>query len=239
MIPKIIHYCWFGKSPLPREVKKCIKSWKKYCPDYEIIQWNEDNFDVNEHSFTRAAYKEKAWAFVSDYARLKILYENGGIYFDTDVELIKNIDFLLKNECYLGRQQNGNKCNTGIGFGCEKNSNIIRTMLEIYDNVTFNAMDKMNVACPRLNSIALEKYGFVYENRTQELEGVTVYEAKYFDPIAPNSALNIFCSETISIHHYSASWESKKVRIKRKISNFIGQDKVNKMKYIIKNKVVE
>ena len=97
MIPKVIHYCWFGGKPLPKDVLDCIASWKKYCPEYEIRQWNETNFDLDCHPFVRSAYNAKAWAFVSDYARLKIVFDNGGIYFDTDVELLKNIDFLLSN----------------------------------------------------------------------------------------------------------------------------------------------
>ena len=90
MIPKIIHYCWFGGKELPIEVKKCIASWRKMCPDYEIIRWNESNFDVGQHPFVREAYKAKVWAFVSDYARLKVVYDNGGIYLDTDVETLRN-----------------------------------------------------------------------------------------------------------------------------------------------------
>ena len=120
MIPKIINYCWFGKNPLPTSVKKCINSWKKYCPDYKIIQWDETNFDVKSNMFVKEAYEAKAWAFVSDYARLKVKYENGGIYFDTDVELVKNLDFLLKNSAYIGIQQSEYLCNTGLGFGAEK-----------------------------------------------------------------------------------------------------------------------
>lgn len=102
MIPKVIHYCWFGGKPIPNDVKKCINSWKKKCPDYEIKCWNESNFDVNAHPFTKAAYEAKAWAFVSDYARLKVVYDHGGIYLDTDVELLKNLDFLLKYDFYIG-----------------------------------------------------------------------------------------------------------------------------------------
>ena len=109
MIPKVIHYCWFGNKPLPKEVKKCIESWKKYAPDYKIIQWNESNFNVHQHPFMDAAYKANAWAFVSDYARLKIIFDNGGIYFDTDVEVLKKPDFLLNNSFYIGVQQDGKR----------------------------------------------------------------------------------------------------------------------------------
>lgn len=100
-IPKIIHYCWFGGNILPDKVQKCIESWKRYCPDYKIICWNESNYDVNKIRYTKEAYKEKKWAFVSDYARLDIIYENGGIYLDTDVELICGMDILLQNDVFL------------------------------------------------------------------------------------------------------------------------------------------
>lgn len=101
MIPKVIHYCWFGNNPLPNDVKKCIKSWEKYCPDYEIKRWDEHNFDVYQNEFIKSAYDAKAWAFVSDYARLKIIYDEGGIYLDTDVELQKNLDGLRKMMVFL------------------------------------------------------------------------------------------------------------------------------------------
>lgn len=120
MIPKMIHYCWFGGKPLPKDVLDCIKTWEKYCPDYEIKRWDESNFDVNSHPFMKAAYEAKAWAFVSDYARLKVVYDNGGIYLDTDVELLKKPDFLLENQCYIGIQQPESLCTTGLWFWCPK-----------------------------------------------------------------------------------------------------------------------
>lgn len=101
-IPKKIHYCWFGRNPLTESAKKCIESWKKYCPEYEIIEWNENNFDLTENRYAREAYEQKKWAFVSDYARLKIVYEQGGIYMDVDVELIKPLDELTELDGYMG-----------------------------------------------------------------------------------------------------------------------------------------
>ena len=102
MIPKIIHYCWFGGNPLPELAIKCIESWKKYLPDYEIKEWNESNFDINCCAYVREAYEAKKWAFVSDYARFWILYQHGGLYFDTDVELIKSIDDLIVKGAFMG-----------------------------------------------------------------------------------------------------------------------------------------
>lgn len=144
MIPKKIHYCWFGRKSLPIDVKRCIKSWKRYAIDYEIIEWNESNFDINCNLFVKTAYEAGAWAFVSDYARLKIIYDNGGIYFDTDVELLKSPDFLLKNQCYIGVQQDGKLCTTGLGFGAVKSSSVVEDMIKKYNNIVFSLEDKKN-----------------------------------------------------------------------------------------------
>ena len=116
MIPKVIHYCWFGGNTKPASVLKCIESWKKYCPDYEIREWNEENFPVGDNLYCKQAYEAKKWAFATDYARLVIVYNNGGIYLDTDVEVIKPLDDLLNHKFFIGRQQ-GFQVNTGSGFG--------------------------------------------------------------------------------------------------------------------------
>lgn len=235
MIPKKIHYCWFGKKPLPKEVIKCIKSWEKFCPDYEIIRWDETNFDIECSPFVKKAYSEKAWAFVSDYARLKIIYDSGGIYLDTDVELIKNLDFLLNNECYIGVQQNESLCNTGLGFGAIKGNSVVYEMLKEYDNITFNIERKLEIACPYLNSKVLARKGFIFSNEIQEVEGAVVYPPQYFDPLSPGEKMkNLYCEDTISIHHYSASWMSKRIRIKRKFVRMIGQDKASTFKRKLK-----
>lgn len=118
MIPRKIHYCWFGRGEKPRLAQKCIASWKKYCPDYEIIEWNEDNFDVNRNAYTQMCYKEKKYAFLTDYLRLLIVEEHGGIYFDTDVEAVRSFDELLDNPAFFGFE-NDRFVNTGEGFGAE------------------------------------------------------------------------------------------------------------------------
>lgn len=118
MIPKKIHYCWFGRGEKPKLAKKCIQSWKKYCPDYEIIEWNEDNFDIDQYPYLRWCYDNKKWAFLSDFARLLVVYQNGGIYFDTDVELIKTPDELLGCNAFFGFENDKNIA-TGLGFGAE------------------------------------------------------------------------------------------------------------------------
>lgn len=120
MIPKTIHYCWFGGKPLPRTARKCLASWRKMCPDYKIKRWDESNFDVWQHPFVASAYDTGAWAFVSDWVRLKVLYDNGGVYLDTDVKLLKPLDELLENQCYIGVQQSGRLCNTGLALAQPK-----------------------------------------------------------------------------------------------------------------------
>ena len=136
MIPKVIHYCWFGGQPLPESALKCIESLRRFCPDYEIKQWSEENYDVNKIQYIKEAYQEKKFAFVTDVARLDIIYSEGGIYLDTDVELIKSLDELLYNSLYLGMERAG-RVNTGLGFGAEVNHPIVRDNLELYTDISF------------------------------------------------------------------------------------------------------
>ena len=235
-IPKVIHYCWFGKNPLPKDVKKCIKSWKKYCPEYEIKEWNENNFDINFNEFVKKAYEQRCWAFVSDYARLKILYDNGGIYLDTDVELIKNMDFLLKNKCYFGQQQKGRKVATGLGFASVKGHKILRELMYDYETRTFDIVNKDELACPNLNTKVLEKHGYKYSAGVTILDDneTIIYPVEYFDPLSPGTSNTYLSDKTVSIHHYSATWTSQKNQLKRKIFNLIGLERINRLKRIIK-----
>lgn len=230
MIPKVIHYCWFGGNPIPDDLKKCIESWKKFCPDYEIEKWDESNFDIHCHPFVESAYNAKAWAFVSDYARLKIVYDNGGIYLDTDVELLKNLDFLLNNACYIGIQQPELLCNTGLGFGAEKLSPVVCKMLQKYDGIIFGEQEKTKIACPWLNNEVIKSIGFVDTNKITYLRGVTVYPPQYFDPLSTGNTENLLCADSVSVHHYAASWTSGKVRIKRKLIRLFGEERYYQIK---------
>lgn len=234
MIPKVIHYCWFGGKPLPKDVEKWIKSWKRCCPDYEIRQWNESNFDVSAHPFTKAAYEAKAWAFVSDYARLKILYENGGIYLDTDVELLKPLDDLLDTPCFVAVDQVDGVVATGLGFGAEAKSTAVKAMLDIYDNVEYDENNRKAFACPLLNTKALERFVTVSKSQICRTPELTAYPPRYFDPYAPGKSENLMCEDTYSIHHYSASWMPLTARLRRKIVELIGQERVAKLKGILK-----
>lgn len=235
MIPKVIHYCWFGNNPLPFEVKKCINSWKKICPDYEIRRWDETNFDVYQNDFIKSAYGSKAWAFVSDYARLKIVYDEGGIYLDTDVELKKSLDELRKNEGFFAIQQEGHYCNTGLGFGAKKENEIVKTMLELYDDLIYSEENKFSIACPYLNTKALEKYGYSYSDDVIVIHNNLVLPPRFMDPIAPGkNKENLLCNDTVSIHHYSASWMDDKTVRRRKIIRIIGEKRIYKIKKILK-----
>lgn len=235
MIPKVIHYCWFGNNPLPFEVKKCINSWKKICPDYEIRRWDETNFDVYQNDFIKSAYGSKAWAFVSDYARLKIVYDEGGIYLDTDVELKKSLDELRKNEGFFSIQQEGHYCNTGLGFGAKKENEIVKTMLDLYDDLIYSEENKFSIACPYLNTKALEKYGYSYSDDVIVIHNNLVLPPRFMDPIAPGkNKENLLCNDTVSIHHYSASWMDDKTVRRRKIIRIIGEKRIYKIKKILK-----
>ncbi len=234
MIPKVIHYCWFGNNPLPFEVKKCINSWKKICPDYEIRRWDETNFDVYQNDFIKSAYGSKAWAFVSDYARLKIVYDEGGIYLDTDVELKKSLDELRKNEGFFAIQQEGHYCNTGLGFGAKKENEIVKTMLDLYDDLIYSEENKFSIACPYLNTKALEKYGYSYSDDVIVIHNNLVLPPRFMDSIAPGkNKENLLCNDTVSIHHYSASWMDDKTVRRRKIIRIIGEKRIYKIKKIL------
>lgn len=237
MIPKVIHYCWFGGKPLPANIKKCMKSWKKYCPDYKIVEWNEENFNISDHPFVKAAYDAKAWAFVSDFVRLQVIYKYGGIYLDTDVKLLKNLDFLLKNNYFVGVQQSHFQINTGLGFGAEKGCSVIKRMLAEYDEITFNHEKRKEIMCPILNTNTFMVMGYTFEDKLVKLEGGLILPPKYMDPIAPGKAKkNLMCEQSISIHLYLGSWTSWRQRIKRKIFLFIGQQRVNEIKHFLGRK---
>lgn len=215
MIQKKIHYCWFGRGELTTKAKKCIQSWKKYCPDYEIIEWNEDNFDVNQNEYTKKVYFEKKYAFLSDYARLKVVYEYGGIYLDLDVEIIKNFDDLLENKAFFGFENNDYVA-SGLGFGGEKGNIAVKTLLDEYDQLLDGTKDV--IGCPTLNTEGLVKLGLVRNGQFQKLSECTVYPAEYFNPYDnPTGRLNI-TKNTYSIHWFAKSWMDKKTIIRSKLT---------------------
>lgn len=219
MIPKKIHYCWFGGNPLPELAQKCIESWRKFCPDYEIIEWNESNYDVSKNLYMSQAYENKRWGFVPDYARLDIIYNHGGIYLDTDVEIIKPIDELLTLEAFAGVEQNSEYVALGLGFGAEKEHPTIKALRDYYDDLKFVENGELNLTpAPRINSTALESLGYRFSNEIMNTCGMTVFPSEYFCPINYDTDELTVTENTYSIHHYTASWydESQRYALKLK-----------------------
>jgi hypothetical protein len=216
-IPKKIHYCWFGGNPIPVHLQKFMESWSKFCPDYEIIKWEESNYDVNKNLYMKQAYKAKKWGFVPDYARLDIIYNYGGIYLDTDVELVKSLDDLLYDEMFCGFESNSYVA-LGLGFGAVMGHPILKTMMEQYEKLKFlNEDGSLNlIASPSYQSEILSQCGFKLNNKYQNINGVAVYPTEVFCPISVLKCVNHSNMNTHSIHHYEASWvmdsELKKMR---------------------------
>ena len=188
MIPKIIHYCWFGGKPLPKSAEKCIASWKKYLPDYEIKRWDESNFDVNAIPYTREAYAACKFAFVSDYARFWILYHYGGVYFDTDVEVIRPIDDIINRGGFLGVESNRNgiyTVNPGLGFAATQGTAVIGEMVNLYSTFHFintdGASDLKNIV--EITTDYLSSKGLQNTDEIQDCCGFTIYPKDYFCPI--------------------------------------------------------
>lgn len=209
MIPKVIHYCWFGGNPKPKLAKKCFRSWKKYCPDYEIVEWNEDNYDINSAPlYVRQAYEAKKWAFVTDYVRLQVVYEHGGIYLDTDVELVRGLDDFLDNRAYFGFEDDLH-VNTGLGFGCEKGHILLRDLMEDYHGIAYLREDGSfdNMPCPKRNTEVFLRSGLVQDGSRQLLDnGVLVLPDEYLNPKNWKTGQLQLTQNTYSIHHYGASW---------------------------------
>jgi len=208
-IPKIIHYCWFGGKPLRDEFKEYIETWKKYCPDYEIVRWDESNFDYKRNEYMYEAYKHKKWSFVSDFARLDAIYRYGGVYLDTDVELVRNIDDLLYDDAFCGFEDR-KFVNNGLGFGAVSGFPIIRDMMKTYDDISFvNRDGTLNLmAGPEYQTHMLRELGLKMNNTLQEIQGMKIYPSDVL------SATNLLTREiaitnnTYAIHHYAATWYS-------------------------------
>lgn len=217
---KIIHYCWFGGSPLPKLVKKCIESWKKCCPDYEIKEWNEINFDVNCCDYVKEAYQAQKWAFVSDYCRFFVLYNYGGVYLDTDVELLKPIDAL--GDSFVGFEV-ARKVNSGLLRAANSHDSICKMMLDSYADDHFIKPDgslNLVTVCDRETQILVD-HGLKLNNKMQEILGTKVYPTEFFQPTDLSTGKVTKTSKTVAIHHYAASWESRSNVVRGKIYQLI------------------
>lgn len=222
MIPKKIHYCWFGGNPYPDDFKRYLESWKKNCPDYEIIEWNESTFDIQSNLYVKEAYECKKWAFVTDYVRLWAIFNYGGIYMDTDVEVLKSLDVFLKDEAFSGFERI-DAVPTGIMAG-EKGHRAIRDMLEDYKDKRFINVDgTMNL---HTNVEYITRYfvenGLRLNNTLQIINGFTMYPKEYFCPKNSRTLEVELTENTYTIHHFAGSWTEGKTQRRRRIKKLLG-----------------
>lgn len=228
---KKIHYCWFGHNPIPELNAKCIASWAKFLPDWEVVRWDEDKIDINTcPEFVKKAYEEKKWAFVCDYIRLKALNDYGGLYLDTDMELIKNPENLFDNNLVFGFASKGL-------LSCEiiyatPNNEIIKRVMNFYENATFDKRKTGLITMPSIVTKILAKNKYIKKNgKYQKTENViTVYPRDYFSPFNPYRMIGQtgITSNTYSIHHFAASWQKREmlvIKLFKKINKIIFKNK--------------
>ena len=226
---KKIHYCWFGGKKLPKEVEKCIATWKKFLPDYEIKEWNESNFDINTCTFVKEAYENKKWAFVSDYVRIYALYHEGGIYFDTDMKITKDVSNIVDKEMFLGYEDSGYVGTAVIGVK-EKNNKYIKEILDYYNRIEhFDADIIYNYANPVIITRILKKYDNKVDEKGIRIfdNNVYIYPRDYFYPLSYNYAERVFTDNTCMVHLFSATWtdkgEKRTIGIYRKFGPDVGK----------------
>lgn len=206
MIPKIIHYCWFGGNPLPELIQNCIKSWKKYCPDYEIMEWNESNFDVHCNRFVSEAYQAKKWAFVADYARLYAIYHCGGIYLDSDVELLRPLDAFLSDEAFAGFETKDSPA--AIVLGCVKGHPLIKEFMDYYERRPFIREDgsyDMRTNTSVFTELAV-CHGLRLDGKKQIVAGCVFYPEIVFSPNNLRRIFYRYSSKSYAVHHILGSW---------------------------------
>ena len=210
MIPKVIHYCWFGGKPLPKSARKCIESWKKYLPDYEIKEWNEDKFDVNMIPYTREAYKYGKYAFVSDFARFYALYHYGGLYFDTDVEVIRPMNDVVARGAFMGIEQDADQVVVapGLGMGGYTGMELYKRVLDYYTALNFSDKSESQISglVVKCTTDILCQFGFVCENKLQQVADVWIYPNDYFNPMDDYTGKIRVTENTRAIHYYAKSW---------------------------------
>lgn len=227
MIPKKIHYCWVGGNPIPEEDRACIDSWSKFCPDYEIIEWNESNYDFSKCTYMKQAYEAKMWGFVPDYARLDIIYREGGIYLDTDVEMIRNLDDFLEYEAFMGFE-NRTGVALGLGFGAKSGNPVIKQMRDMYEDISFYREDhSLNlVVSPVYSTEILKSYGLKANGKRQTVGNIEIFPPEYFAPLSYSDNRLRITENTYSIHWYHASWKTpqqrRQARQAQKINRIFG-----------------
>ena len=239
-IPKIINYCWFGRGNKNKLIKNCIDSWKLNLPDYRIIEWNEDNFDIaTAPRYVQEAYQEKKYAFVSDYVRLYALNINGGLYFDTDIQVVKNFDGILCGQKMVIGFEMHDSVMTGMIAAIPKHP-VIVDFLAYYDNIRFlNADGSYNLQVnPVVFTEILDRYGLKHDGKKQFLEqGIVIYPVDFFCAFDLHNDHEIVSDNTYTIHHYTGSWNDatiKKKFVKRKLVSILGARKYESMKNLYK-----
>lgn len=237
-IPKIVHYCWFGRGEKPAIVEQCINSWRKKLIDYEIIEWNEDNFDVNCNIYVKEAYENKKYAFVSDYVRIHALYNMGGIYLDTDTEVFKSLDEFLDEDSFWGFEEKNYIATSTIG--AKKGNKLIKMFLDFYQGKSFNETSKNIETSTNVQIVTkiFKDLGFEMNGEKQTIEGIgTIYPQEYFSPYDYINYYDKRTKNTYTMHHFYKSWISPRDRmksnIKKVLANTIGGKYIAKIRSII------
>lgn len=237
VIPKKIHYCWFGRGQMPELALNCIKSWKEKLPDYEIVEWNEDSFDINSNRYVKEAYESRKFAFVTDYVRLYALYHHGGIYMDTDVEVVKSLDPFLMHEAFTGCEDDM-MCVTGT-MASVKGHKWIGDLLSGYDTRTFILPDGSFDKTPNtgvITDLTIRDFGWKPKNELQHLsEGLAIYPFDVFCAKQWRTGEIVVTENTHTIHHFSASWYSKSDKLKHRIAVFLGPKISGYIKRLLKS----
>jgi mannosyltransferase OCH1-like enzyme len=233
-IPKVIHYCWFGGKEKPQLIKECINSWKVKLPDYKIIEWSEKNFKIEEFDFTQKAYKAKKWAFVADYCRIWVLYNYGGIYLDTDMEVLKTLDEFITNEAFAGIERD--KIINAAILGAKAKNDFIKNIIDYYNNINFidylDDLEKM--AIPLIITELAAHEGYTGNKKIENVRNIiTIYPKEYFYPKNHSWERADVTKNTYTIHHYEGSWRSKskigKSKLKQILINIFGYERIIKL----------
>jgi hypothetical protein len=234
-IPRIIHFCWFGRGEKPKKIVKCMKSWRRFLKDYQFIEWNEDNFDINSNQYVKQAYEARKYAFVSDYVRLYALYKFGGVYMDTDVEVLKPLDRFLTHKAFSGFEDEKH-VPTGI-MASIKEHEWIKELLEYYHGKDFVRRDGSFDLTTNTNIITKSclGYGLTPNGEYQELtNGMALYPRTYFCPYDYINGANYITKDSYTIHHFAKSWLPAHVRfrseIKRLVSRVVGPTVIARMR---------
>ena len=235
LIPPIIHYCWFGKGEIPDKFKRCIETWYKFCPTYQIVKWDEDNCNIEENKFALEAYKAKKYGFVPDYFRLKIIFEHGGIYLDTDVELLKNLDDLRRESSFCGLERPGVVA-LGLGFGAKKHNPIILHMLQRYETLQFSmdSKEQKNIVSPALQTKDLIARGMRPGNHWQQVEEMTIFPIEVLSPKHFITGETEITEYSYAIHHFAASWVSENQKLGIASKQALAQELLSDVEYNIK-----